>query len=154
LKPPPSYQPEHPSLPDGAVGSQKRSVRCCLEEISQRTMFLHSLEEFYNDLRAWTDQNLALSSLFGVVDALQRIVEDGSLDHDGGRVRGSTSLSRKVRFSSQAAQGLEVSIDEQELAFSSLERKECPLKGSSARVAMRRTYQPHHRLATGFWYDD
>ena len=51
--------------------------------------------------------------------------------------------------SSREVQGLEVSVNERRLAFSSLERKECPLKGSSARVAMRRTYQPRHCLATG-----
>jgi hypothetical protein len=78
--------------------------------MSQRTVFLHGAEEFDDNLRAWSDQNLALSSLFGVVDALQRIVEDGCLDHDGGRGSESTSLSRKVRFSSQEAQRLEVSI--------------------------------------------
>lgn len=122
--------------------------------MSQRTVLLHGLEKFNNDLGAWSDQNLTLSSLFGVVHALQRIVEDGSLDHDGSRGRGSTSLSLTMRFSSQEVQGLEVSMDEQELAFSSLKRKECPLKGSSARVAMRRTYQPRHCLAVGFWCGD
>jgi hypothetical protein len=117
-------------------------------------VFLHGLKEFNNDFGAWPDQNLALSSLFGIVDTLQSIVEDGCLYHDGGRGRGSMSLSRKVRFSSREAEGLEVSIEQRWLAFSSLERKECPVKGSSARVARRRTYQPHHRLATGFWQND
>ena len=46
------------------------------EEDVARTMFLHGAEELDNDLGAWSDQNLALSSFFSVVDALQRIVED------------------------------------------------------------------------------
>jgi len=75
-----------------------------------RTMFLHGAEELDNDLGAWSDQNLALSSFFGVVDALQRIVEDRCFDHlDGKR---STSLDRKARFSGRRAQGLEVSTNE------------------------------------------
>jgi hypothetical protein len=75
-----------------------------------RTMFLHGAEELDNNLGAWSDQNLALSSFFGVVDALQRIVEDRCLDHiDGKR---STSLDRKARFSGRRTQGLEVSTNE------------------------------------------
>jgi hypothetical protein len=105
-------------------------------------VFLHGLKEFNNDFGAWPDQNLTLSSLFGIVDTLQRIVEDGRLNHDDGRGRGrgrgSMSWGRKVRFSSREAQGLEVSIEQRGLAFSSLERKECPVKGSSARVAIEK----------------
>jgi hypothetical protein len=73
-------------------------------------MSLHGAEELDNNLGAWPDQNLALSSLFSVVDALQRIVENRCLDHiDGKR---STSLGRKARFSGRRAQGLEVSTHE------------------------------------------
>lgn len=54
-----------------------------LKEASQHTVFLHGLKEFDNNLRAWSDQNLALSSFLGIIDTFQRIVEDRSLDHDG-----------------------------------------------------------------------
>jgi hypothetical protein len=33
-------------------------------------MLLHHTEEFDNDLRAWSDEDLALSSFLGVVDGL------------------------------------------------------------------------------------
>jgi hypothetical protein len=73
-------------------------------------MSLHGAEELDNNLGAWPDQNLALSSFFSVVDALQRIVEDRCLDHiDGKR---STSLDWKARFSGRQVQGLEVSTNE------------------------------------------
>jgi hypothetical protein len=42
----------------------------------ERTMLLHNGEEFDNDLGAWSDQNLTLSGFLGVVDGIQRIVED------------------------------------------------------------------------------
>lgn len=44
-------------------------------------MLLHDTEELDNDLGAWSDENLALSLLLGVVDGVQRIVEDGGSDH-------------------------------------------------------------------------
>ena len=75
-----------------------------------RTMSLHGAEELDNNLGAWPDQNLTLSSFFSVVDALQRIVENRCLDHiDDKR---STSLDQKARFSGRRAQGLEVSTYE------------------------------------------
>lgn len=46
-------------------------------------MLLHDTEELDNNLGAWSNKDLALSSFLGVVDALQGIVEDGGLDHDG-----------------------------------------------------------------------
>jgi hypothetical protein len=49
-----------------------------------------------------------------------------------------------MRFSSPEREDLRYLHDHDELVFSSLERKECPIKGSSARVARRRT----HRNAT------
>jgi hypothetical protein len=56
-----------------------------LKEVSQHTVFLHGLKELDNNLGAWSDQNLALSRFLGIIDAFQRIVEDGSFDHDGVR---------------------------------------------------------------------
>ena len=45
-------------------------------------MSLHHAQEFDNDLRAGPDEHLALSRLFGVVDGVERIVEDAGFDHD------------------------------------------------------------------------
>lgn len=42
-----------------------------------------------------------------------------------------------MRFSSQEHKDLRYLHDRYKLVFSSLERKECPVKGSSALVAMR-----------------
>jgi hypothetical protein len=49
-----------------------------------RTVLLHDAEELDNDLGGRTDQDLALASLLGVVDGVERIVKDGGLDHFGG----------------------------------------------------------------------
>ncbi len=38
------------------------------------TMLLHHTEELDNNLRAWPDEDLALSSLLGIVDGLKRII--------------------------------------------------------------------------------
>ena len=53
-------------------------------------MFLHAMQEFDNDLGAWSDQNLAFSSLFSVVDRVQSIIEDTCFDHVGVQERFST----------------------------------------------------------------
>ena len=47
-------------------------------------MLLHHTEELDNDFGAGPDENLALSCFLGIVDGVQRIVEDRSLDHIGG----------------------------------------------------------------------
>lgn len=39
-------------------------------------MLLHDAEELDNDLGGRADQDLSLSRLFGVVDGIERIVED------------------------------------------------------------------------------
>jgi hypothetical protein len=41
-----------------------------------RTVLLHHAEELDDDLGAGPDEDLALSGLLGVVDAVERIVED------------------------------------------------------------------------------
>ena len=52
-------------------------------------MLLHHLKELDDDLGAGPDEDLALARLLGVVDGIERIVEDGSLDHVvGGRFSG------------------------------------------------------------------
>ena len=47
------------------------------------TVALHDLEELDDDLGARSDQDLALAGLLGVVDAVERIVEDRSANHLG-----------------------------------------------------------------------
>ena len=49
-----------------------------MNEISllSRTVLLHHAEELDNDLGAGPDEDLALSGLLGIVDAVQGIVED------------------------------------------------------------------------------
>ena len=51
---------------------------------SERTVLLHDREELDDDLGGRTDEDLALASLLGVVHGVERIVEDGSLDHFSG----------------------------------------------------------------------
>lgn len=63
------------------------------------TVLLHDTEELDNDLRGRSDQDLSLSGLLCVVDGIERIVEDGCLNHFGGR-----------RFSNRVM-GSEVSVD-------------------------------------------
>lgn len=47
-------------------------------------MALHDLEELGDDLGGRADHDLTLAGLLGVVDVLESIVENGSLDHFGG----------------------------------------------------------------------
>lgn len=65
-----------------------------------RTVLLHDAQELDDDLGAGSDEDLTLASLLGIVDALESVVEDGSLDHFDGSV---------MRFSSREIRGLEVS---------------------------------------------
>jgi len=53
-----------------------RAVVIDLLEFANITMLLHDTEKLDNDLGAGSDQDLALSGLFGVVDGVERIVED------------------------------------------------------------------------------
>lgn len=50
-------------------------------ERSLLTVLLHDAQELDNNLRARSDEDLALSSLLGIVDGVKRIVQHGSLDH-------------------------------------------------------------------------
>jgi hypothetical protein len=47
-------------------------------------VLLHDSKELDDDLGGRTDEDLTLASLLGVVHGVERIVEDGSLDHFGG----------------------------------------------------------------------
>jgi hypothetical protein len=44
-------------------------------------VLLHDAQELDDDLGARSDKHLALTGLLGVVDGVERIVEDGGLDH-------------------------------------------------------------------------
>ena len=48
------------------------------------TVLLHDVEELDDDLGRGSDEDLSLPGLLGVVDGVEAIVEDGSLDHFGG----------------------------------------------------------------------
>jgi hypothetical protein len=48
------------------------------------TVTLHDGQELDNDLGGRADQDLALAGLLGVVDGIEAVVENGSLDHFGG----------------------------------------------------------------------
>ena len=63
-------------------------------------MFLHDAEELDNDFGAGSDQALALAGLFGVVDALEGVIEDRGSDHDGGMVgmRFSSRVNKDLRY--------------------------------------------------------
>ena len=93
----------------------------------QRTMLLHHLQELDDDLGAGADHDLALAGLLGVVDGLERIVEDGCFDHCGGSLRFS-GRSRGVRY----LQRCRVSLQEPSERESALQCGEA-LEGSSAR---------------------
>jgi hypothetical protein len=47
-------------------------------------MLLHHTQELDNDLRAWSDEDLSLSRLLGIVDAVESIIQNTRLDHIGG----------------------------------------------------------------------
>ena len=57
-------------------------------------MFLHDTEEFDDDLRAWSDENLTLARLLCIVDGIERIVEDARFNHCDGRMRFSNGRAR------------------------------------------------------------
>jgi len=73
------------------------------------TMLLHNTEESDNDFRARSDEDLTLACLFGIVHALQSIIEDGGADHDG-CWKGFGKRGSRRRFSSRGKCGLEVSV--------------------------------------------
>lgn len=81
--------------------------------MSAHTVLLHDGQELDDDLGAGADEDLALAALLGVVDGVERIVEDGSLDHFGGMEILDGLMAIKVSV------GCEVSLQKPEL-------KECP----------------------------
>lgn len=60
-------------------------------------MALHDLEELDDDLGAGSNHDLALAGLLGIVDAVERIVEDRGADHVGvSSARFSSRLGNEV----------------------------------------------------------
>ena len=53
-------------------------------------MFLHDAQEFDDDFRTGSDEDLAFPSFLCIVDGIQRIVQDAGLDHGGRLLRFST----------------------------------------------------------------
>lgn len=49
--------------------------------LQKLTMLLHDDEELDDDLRRWSDHDLALATLFSVVHALEGIIEDTYSHH-------------------------------------------------------------------------
>lgn len=73
-KPLPSYQP----------GKKVFIVKNCHNAISffeQRTVLLHNAQKFNNHFGAWADEYLTFPSFFGVIDGVERIIEDTCFDH-------------------------------------------------------------------------
>lgn len=50
-------------------------------ELTDVTVLLHNLQELDDDLRGWSDQDLTLTGLFGVVDGVQSVSKDGGSGH-------------------------------------------------------------------------
>ena len=51
-------------------------------ELGNVAMLLHDLEELDDHLGGGTDEDLALATLLGVVDALEGVVQHADADHD------------------------------------------------------------------------
>ena len=66
----------------------------------EHTVTLHDSKELDDDLGRRTDHDLALASLLGVVDGVERIVEDGGLDHVDGVV-GRFSVAEATEVSAR-----------------------------------------------------
>ena len=49
--------------------------------MGNRTVTLHDAQEFDNDLRAGPDEDLTFAGFLGVVDGIERIVQDAGFDH-------------------------------------------------------------------------
>jgi len=58
-----------------------RTVVVNLLELADVAVLLHDAQELDNDLRRRPNQDLPLSSLLGIVDGIQGIVENRRLDH-------------------------------------------------------------------------
>jgi len=52
-------------------------------EFANVTVLLHDTEELDDNLGGWSDQNLSFPRLLGVVNGIERIIEDGGLHGSG-----------------------------------------------------------------------
>ena len=52
-----------------------------LKYVLVRTVLLHDAEELDDNLGAGSDEDLSLPGFLGVIDGIERIVEDGGLNH-------------------------------------------------------------------------
>lgn len=73
-KPLPSYQPEK-------KGFEVKNCHKAISIFEQRTVLLHNTQKFDNHFRAWADEYLTFPSFFGVIDGVERIIEDTCFDH-------------------------------------------------------------------------
>ena len=105
LRPLPSYQTGlSPSLFSRFFPTScNLQIRADLIVDMRHTVLLHNLQELDDNLGARADHDLALAGLLGVVDGVERIVEDGCLDHVGGieDSRGASRLEVSVWLSCQ-----------------------------------------------------
>ena len=102
-----------------------------------RTVLLHDTQELGDDFGAGSDHDLALACLLGVVDALQRIVEDRGADHGRG-------IEGPMRFSSRGIEDLRYLQD----IYVSLQKPRAgrvPNQGFFSSCRKRRRYQSGHR---------
>jgi hypothetical protein len=122
----------------------------------EHTVLLHDSKELDDDLGGRTDEDLALAGLLGVVHGVERIVEDGSLDHFGGlgiEILKSFGEKKIMRYlydkTQQKSTPSRLSGTKgvfklhNKSATTSLERKECPFciaRSSSARAELGDAY--------------
>ena len=108
-------------------------------------MLLHDTQELDDDLGARSDEDLSLAGLLGVVEGVERIVKNGSLDHFGGicveilrslRGRNEVSAEKDLRVSLPRAMSRESALLRMFL-FSSM--KTFLVEGSARSVLERRS---------------
>jgi hypothetical protein len=73
-------------------------------------VLLHDRQELDDNLGAGSDHDLALASLLGVVDGIERIVENGSANHFVGCIRFSMAMK-----ATEVSDEVYVSIQQPEL---------------------------------------
>lgn len=66
-------------------------------------MLLHDGQELDDDLGAGSDEDLALAGLLGVVDGVERIVQNTSLDHFGGIEELRFSNRKRICFGDEVS---------------------------------------------------
>ena len=99
-------------------------------------MLLHDTQEFDDDFGAWADEDLSLPSFFGVVNGIERIIENTCLDHCCGQ---SEILN--------STEGGEVSVAGRIFHISLVpERKECPQPSRVLRLMSQRSRRPNLEL--------